>query len=113
MKFPSAKKLRESMKQNNNETMKIAKKAFKNRKDKYLLAITISSKQGLFECCIYNYYPTEFSGKYIEEVYQEEYKRIATEFFSSLGYKVSFGTPSTLEPAAWSRMFINWKNNEE
>ena len=45
MKFPSAKKLRESMEQNNNETMKIAKKAFKNRKDKYLLAITISSKQ--------------------------------------------------------------------
>lgn len=112
MKFPTAKKIRESMKQSNVETMKLAKENFIEQKEKFLNAITISSNQGFFECICHLLYPSEFSCKYIKEVYQEEYKRIAISFFTSLGYKIFFFSPSAVEPTAWARMIINWRDEE-
>lgn len=85
---PTAKKTRESVKQSNTKTMKLAKEIFTWQKEKLLNAITTSSNQGFFECICYLFYPSGFSCKYIKEIYQEEYKRIATSFFTSLGYKV-------------------------
>lgn len=112
MKFPSAKKIRESMEQNNEETIKLAKKTFKKHKKEFLRAITISSSQSLFECHCHLFYPPEISCKYIKEIYQEEYKHIATNFFISLGYKIFFFSPSAVEPTSWARMIINWRNEE-
>lgn len=112
MKFLTAKEIRESMKQSNEETMKLAKEIFIEQKEKFLNAITISSNQGFFECVCHLLYPSEFSCKYIKEIYQEEYKRIAISFFTSLGYKIFFFPPSAVEPTAWVRMIISWKNEE-
>lgn len=112
MKFPSAKKIRESMKQNNEETMKLAKKNFEEHKEKFLRAITVSSSQGLFECHCHLLYPSGFSCNHIKEIYQEEYKRIVISFFTSLGYKIFFFPPSAVEPTTWARMIINWRDEE-
>ena len=112
MKFPTAKKIRESMKQSNEETMKLAKESFIEQKEKFLNAITISSNQGFFECVCHLLYPSEFSYRYNQEIYQEEYKRIAISFFASLGYKIFFFPPSAVEPNAWTRVIINWRDEE-
>lgn len=100
------------MKQSNTKTMKLAKEIFTWQKEKLLNAITTSSNQGFFECICYLFYPSGFSCKYIKEIYQEEYKRIATSFFTSLGYKVFFYPPSAVEPDSWARMTISWKDEE-
>lgn len=108
MKFPTAKKIRESMK----AAKKLAKKTFIEQKKKFLHAIIVSSSQGFFECVCHLLYPSEFSCKYIKEIYQEEYKRIVISFFISLGYKISFYPPSAVEPTSWARVVINWRDEE-
>lgn len=112
MKFPTAKKIRESMKQSNEATAKLAKETFIEQKEKFLHAITVSSSQGFFECVCHLLYPSEFSCKYIKEIYQEEYKRIIINFFIPLGYKIFFYPPSAIEPTAWARVVINWRDEE-
>ena len=112
MKFPTAKEIRESVKQNNKKTIKLARKNFNKYKKKFLCAIIVTSSQGLFEYHCQLFYTSEFSYRYNQEIYQEEYKRIAISFFTSRGYKISFYPPSTIEPTSWARMIINWRDEE-
>lgn len=112
MKFPTAKEIRESAKQNNKKTIKLARKNFNKYKKNFLSAITVTSSQGLFEFHCQLFYPSEFSYRYNQEIYQEEYKRIAISFFTSLGYKIFFFPPSAVEPTAWTRVIINWRDEE-
>lgn len=108
MKFPTAKKIRE-----HEATAKLAKKTFIEQKEKFLHAITISLNQSLFfECVCHLFYPSEFSCKYIKEIYQEEYKRAVISFFIPLGYKIFFYPSSAVEPTAWARVVINWRDEE-
>lgn len=112
MKFPTAKEIRESMKQSNKETMKLTKKSFEKEKEEFLRAIIALSSQGLFQYCCQLFYPSESPYRYNQEIYQEEYKRIAISFFTSRGYKISFYPPSTIEPTSWARIIINWRDEE-
>lgn len=64
MKFPTAKEIRESVKQNNKKTIKLARKNFNKYKKNFLRAITVTSSQGLFEFHCQLFYPSEFSYRY-------------------------------------------------
>lgn len=112
MKFPTAREVRKMSGEADRTSLKMAKKVFKENKKEILEKIISATKNGRTEQSFDLFYP--ISVIIVDKIYEEEYKRIATEFFVPLGYKVFFGSaPSIASTNVWSRLWLNWEGNEE
>lgn len=112
MRFLTAQEIREMSGKADKTSLKLAKKTFEKSKKEILEKVISATKNRRTEQCFDLFYP--IGEIIIDKIYEEEYKRIATEFFSSLGYKVFFGSvPSIASTNVWSRLWLNWERNEE
>lgn len=112
MKCITAREARERMGQPDKTAIKFAKREFKKEKKKILknIEIGVSEKKE----CIYSnaYYPSLFfeEPRFSRVIYEEEYKRLMRDFFTTLGYSVRFRCDwSSACLYYWGVFYISWK----